>query len=98
MVEATIPVEVEVKNDYRIWLRYSDGTSGEVDLDYLAGRGVFKAWDTPGFFETARVTKYGFIAWGEGDDIELCPSALYMRLTGKSLEEMWPDSVAVEIA
>ena len=98
MIEAIIPVEVEVKKDYRIWLRYSDGASGEVDLAYLAGRGVFNAWDTPGFFETARITDYGFIAWGDGDNVELCPSALYMRLTGKSLEQVWPDSVAAEIA
>ena len=92
------PIEVKAKDGYRIWLRYSDGVSGEVDLSHLAGMGVFKAWDTPGFFEAARVTDYGFIAWGEGDDIEVCPNFLYMKLTGKSLEEMWPDSVAVEIA
>ena len=59
---------------------------------------MFKAWDTPGFFETARITDYGFIAWGESDDIEVCPNALYMRLTGKSLEDMWPESTVVEIA
>ena len=91
-------IEVKAKEGYRIWLRYLDGVSGEVDLSYLAGRGVFKAWDSPGVFETARVTDYGFIAWGEGDDIEVCPNALYMRLTGKSLEEMWTGSAAVEIA
>lgn len=92
------PIEVKAKDGYRIWLRYSDGVSGEVDLSHLAGMGVFKAWDIPGFFEAARVTDYGFIAWGEGDDIEVCPNFLYMKLTRKSLEEMWPDSVAVEIA
>ena len=92
------PIYVETRGNHRIWLRYSDGVSGEVDLDYLAGQGVFKAWDTPGFFDTVRVTDYGFIAWGEGDDIEVCPNALYMKLTGKSLEEMWSDATAVEIA
>ena len=25
---------------YRVWLRYSDGASGEVDLSDVAGRGV----------------------------------------------------------
>ena len=36
-------------------------------------RGVFKAWEVPGYFNTVRVTEYGSIAWGEVDDIELCP-------------------------
>ena len=92
------PIEVEARGKYRIWLRYSDGVSGEVDLAYLADKGVFEAWNTPGFFKAVRVTDYGFIAWGEGDEIEVCPNALYMNLTGKSLEEVWPDSAAVEIA
>ena len=43
MIEAIVPVEVKVKEDYRIWLRYSDGASGEVDLNYMVGRGVFRA-------------------------------------------------------
>ena len=37
------PTEVESREDYRIWLRYSDGAAGEIDLSHLAGRGVFRA-------------------------------------------------------
>jgi hypothetical protein len=33
------PVEVRRLARYRIWLRYQDGTEGEVDLSHLAGRG-----------------------------------------------------------
>ena len=32
----------------------------------------------------------GGIAWG--DDAELCPDALYMRLTGKSVAELMPEA------
>lgn len=39
------PVEVKALANYRIWLRYDDGTEGEVDLSDLAGRGAFKAWE-----------------------------------------------------
>ena len=39
MIEA---VDVEPRDGYRIWLRYSDGASGEVDLSDMAGRGGFK--------------------------------------------------------
>ena len=83
------PTEVEPRDGYRIRLSYSDGTSGEIDLAHLAGRGVFKAWNDRKRFETVRITSCGAIAWG--NDIELCPDALYMRLTGKSVEEM-PDT------
>ena len=37
------PTAVEPRSGYRIWLRYSDGTAGEVDLSALAGQGVFAA-------------------------------------------------------
>ena len=92
------PIGVEAKQAYRIWLKYEDGVNGELYLGHLAGKGVFKAWDVPGYFKTVRVTKYGSIAWGDTDDIELCSDALYMRLTGKPIEEVWPDMVAAEIA
>ena len=83
------PTEVEPRDGYRIWLSYSDGTAGEINLSHLAGHGVFKAWSDRKCFKAVRITSYGAIAWG--NDIELCPDALYMRLTGKSIEEI-PDT------
>lgn len=82
------PTEVEPRDEYRIWLRYADGTTGLVDLSHLANRGVFKAWSNQDFFETVHLTPAGGIAWGE--DLELCPDALYMQLTGKSADELMP--------
>ena len=81
-------VEVAPRAGYRIWLRYSDGVSGEVDLADLAGRGIFGAWLDRSFFEKVHVSPYGSIAWS--DDVELCEDALYLRLTGKSVEEVMP--------
>lgn len=85
MIEA---VQVEPRAGYRIWLRYSDGTSGKVDLSDMAGRGVFKVWADRAFFAGVHVSAHGSIAWN--DDIELCADALYMKLTGKSAEELFP--------
>ncbi len=82
------PLEVKPKQEYRIWLRYEDGSSGDVDLSHHVGRGVFKAWDQPGVFETVRITEYGSVAWGDSDELELCPNDLYMRLTGKALDDI----------
>ena len=82
------PIAVEPREGYRIWLRHSDGAAGEVDLSDLAGGGVFSAWDDRASFEAVHLTEYGSIAWSE--DLELCPDALYMRLTGKSVAAVMP--------
>ena len=82
------PTEVEARAGFRIWLQYSDGASGEVDLSHLKGRGVFQAWNDYASFKAVHLAPTGGIAWG--DDIELCPDALYMRLTGKSVSEVMP--------
>ena len=81
-------IEAKPLSGYRIWLRYADGVTGEVDLSHLAGRGVFKVWDDRKVFERVHVDQSGAIAWSE--DIDLCPDALYLRLTGKAVDELFP--------
>ncbi len=82
------PIEVEARPNFRIWLRYDDGTKGEIDLSDLAGRGVFKAWENLAFFNSVRIGSHGAIEWAP--DLDICPDAMYMRLTGKSPEEVFP--------
>ncbi len=82
------PTEVHPRAGYRIWLRYADGVAGKIDLSHLAGKGVFKIWDEPGYFERVHITPHRAIAWD--DDIDLCADALYLELTGKPVEEMMP--------
>ncbi len=82
------PTEVVALEGYRIWIRFSDGSAGEIDLADLAGRGALVAWNDPECFKNVRLGPAGAVAWGA--DIELCPDALYMELTGKSLEEVFP--------
>ncbi len=72
------PLEVRALEPHRIWLRYDDGTEGEVDLSHLADRRLFAAWADPAFFAGVRVEAGGYIAWSDG--IDLCPDALYQRL------------------
>ena len=88
------PIEVEARGPYLIWLRYSDGVSGEIDLSDVAGQGVFKAWDEPGYFQKVHIAPHQAIAWD--DDIELCPEALYLELTGKDWSDL-PDWIDVEV-
>jgi hypothetical protein len=82
------PVEVRALDNFRIWLKYEDGTQGEVDLSDVAGHGVFAAWNDPGFFESVRVGQHGAIEWGS--DIDICSDAMYLRLTGKAPEDVFP--------
>jgi hypothetical protein len=81
------PVEVRALGRYRIWLRYEDGTEGEVDLSYLAGRGVFAAWNDQGTFAQVRLGSHGAIEWP--GELDLCPDSLYLRLTGKQPGEVF---------
>lgn len=83
-----LPVAVAPREGYRIWLRYADGVEGEVDLSHLAGKGVFVVWHDRHFFERVYISEWRTIAWS--DEIELCPDALYMEITGKTPEEVMP--------
>ena len=81
-------IEISPRDGYRLWLRYDDGASGEVDLSSYAGRGVFAAWLQPGVFEEVTLAAAGHPEWP--GQIDLCPDALYMKLTGKSPMEVFP--------
>lgn len=82
------PILVRALSNYRIYLEYSDGEKGEVDLSDLAGKGVFGAWNKPGFFEKVLIGPHREIKWS--DEIELCSDSLYLKLTGKTPEEVFP--------
>jgi hypothetical protein len=82
------PLEIKALPDYRIWIRYADGEEGEVDLSHLAGKGVFEQWEDEQKWKNVRIADDGAIRWSE--EVELCPDATYMRLTGSSPEETLP--------
>ena len=73
---------------HRLWLRFSDCIEGTADLSDLVGKGVFAAWTNPGAFANVSVTDFGAVAWDK--DIDLCPDALYLRVTGKSATDLFP--------
>ncbi len=81
-------VEVKALNNHRMWFRFADGVDGEVDLSDLAGRGVFKVWADRKVFESVHVDGSGAVVWNA--ELDLCPDALYLRLTGKAPEDLFP--------
>ncbi len=84
----TKPTQVRALPNYRIYIKYNDGAEGEVDLSDLLGQGIFEAWQDEIFFNRVRIGPGRQIRWS--DEIELCPDAVYMRLTGKTPEELFP--------
>jgi hypothetical protein len=87
-VDIPRPTAVKPLSDYRVWIRYSDGAEGEVDFSHLTGKGVFELWNDYANFQKVYISESGAIAWN--DDIEICSDATYMRLTGKSVEDLFP--------
>ena len=81
-------VEICPREGFKLYLRYDDGVAGEVDLSALAGQGVFAAWLKPGLFAQVRLTEAGAVEWP--GEIDLCPDALYLELTGKPVEAVFP--------
>jgi hypothetical protein len=73
---------------YRLDVEFDDGVRGIADLSDFAGVGVFAAWLKPGFFEQVAITSEGALTWP--GDLDLCPDALYMRVKGKTPEEVFP--------
>ena len=73
---------------YRVALEFDDGVTGTVDLSESAGKGVFAAWSDELFFKQVRIGSSGELVWGE--QIDLCPDALYLKVTGKKPEDLFP--------
>ena len=80
--------KVKALDGYRLEMEFDDGVSGTVDLSYLVGKGVFSMWRDWAAFEQVRIGSSGELLWG--DQIDLCPDALYLKATGKKPEEVFP--------
>lgn len=73
---------------YRLELVFADGTCGIADVSDLVGKGVFALWRDYRAFEQVRIGSSGELVWG--DQIDLCPDALYLKVTGKRPEDVFP--------
>jgi hypothetical protein len=88
-------VRVIALPDHRVRVSYSDGVEGVVDLAHLVGKGVFSLWTDSRAFENVSIGTSGQIHWT--DEVELCPDALYLQITGKSPEEAFPNLLKAQI-
>lgn len=81
--------DVKVLEAYNLRLKYADGTEGTVNLSRLVGKGVFSLWNNYGEFEKVSIGSSGELLWGS--EVDLCPDSLYLEITGKKPEEIFPN-------
>ncbi len=82
------PIEVKPLGNYGLWVRYSDGVEGVVDLSDLVGQGVFALWNDKREFQRAHIGPSGEIAWN--DQVDLDSDAIYLKITRKKPEDIFP--------
>jgi len=86
------PIKVKSLPGYNIWIKFSDGTEGNVDLSYLKGKGIFSFWDIDRNFEKVYIDKEtNAIAWSR--EIEIDSFNIYLKIIGKSYEEWKADQL-----
>jgi hypothetical protein len=72
-------IEARYLEDYKIWLRFEDGSEGEVDLEGELHGEVFEPLRDRQFFASFSVNRdTGTIEWPNGAD--LAPEFLYARI------------------
>jgi hypothetical protein len=69
--------EAKAQADYRLFVRFADGTSGKVQLDLSELSGVLAPLRDPAFFELVFVD-HGAVAWP--GDIDFAPDAMYEQV------------------
>ncbi len=85
-------VRVKPMKNYRLWVEFSDGVQGTVDLSHLVGKGVFSAWKDPKNFKSVFIDpETGTVAWEGG--IDLCPDTLYAKVLGVDPQDVLKEKV-----
>ena len=80
--------KVKTLPGYRLDVEFDDDVRGIVDVSEHVGKGVFTAWLDPLVFEQVSIGSSGELIWC--DRIDLCPDALYLKVTGKKPEDLFP--------
>ena len=93
-------VALEVLKPYELRVGFDDGTVGTVDLsDSAALGGVFSAWSDEDYWNTAHiVAETGAVAWGDGNEVDVCPISLYLNATGLTFDQLRTEPITANVA
>ena len=79
-------ISVTAIGKYKLYVRFSDASEGEYDVSHLAGKGVFKSWDTENNFSKVSInTEPGATTWPGELDIDTINA--YCEIKGVDVEE-----------
>lgn len=70
--------KVEARPDYRLYVEFTDGVCGEIDLSEELFGPVFEPLKDPARFAEVTVDEFGAICWPNGAD--LAPDGVYRIL------------------
>ena len=70
-------VEARYVRDHTVWIRFKDGSEGEVDLSSELWGPVFEPLKDIQYFRSFKIAEYGTLAWPNGADI--APEFLYEK-------------------
>lgn len=73
------PVRVTPLPGAKVFIVFTDGTEGVIDMSGSVGRGVFAPLSDPQIFARVYVGDHGQIVWSE--EMEACPDAAYLEAT-----------------
>jgi hypothetical protein len=76
-------MSVEPRPNWRIFLQFTDGVSGEVDLSGSLRGKMFEPLREPAYFALVRLSDYGAPVWPNG--VDLAPDSLHDRLVADSV-------------
>jgi hypothetical protein len=74
-------VELKVLEGSRLWLRFADGLSGEIDLGPDLWGPLGEPLRDPALFAAVQVDEFGALAWPNGFDA--APDALWQDLKAR---------------
>jgi hypothetical protein len=90
MIKIALAVAVE---GLKLKLTFENGVSGTVDFSELATSPLFGPLKNDEFFESVTIVRDGrALAWGE--ELEICADSLFLKITGKKTEEIFPKAKA----
>ena len=73
-------VQIEARQNFRLYVRFDDGVEGEADLSDVAGRGVFRRWvEHPREFTNVWVDQLSGAPTWPGE-LDVAPDALHDEL------------------
>ena len=82
-------IHVEARPGYRLYVEFSDGVSGEIDLTERLFGPVFEPLRNEDLFRQVRLDEFGAPCWPNGAD--LAPDALHEKLRSRGADSGPPE-------